>query len=106
MSLIGRKAGVPASEATLEQLGEKLPQLVPVAVSLHDAVTSLLDAMRMQECREREEFFLSQPTAKFIWDEAKTLGIAAVAAHGKLYEGTDAKLSVPEFVSERDEEGE
>lgn len=47
--------------------------------NLGAAVKKLLNAMEMQEGREKGEFHIRQPTAKCIWDDAKAVARAALA---------------------------
>lgn len=51
--------------------GEANARLIAAAPAMHEAISTLLNAMEMQEGREREELHITQREARNIWDEAK-----------------------------------
>jgi hypothetical protein len=58
---------------SLPRLGMPGEDLDPVS-QLTSTINQLIDAMEMQELREREEIHLSQPAAQAVWNTAKSQG--------------------------------
>ena len=69
-------------EDSIEEDSEPWPGVKPPVSDLVNALNGCLKAMVMQQNRETESFHLSQPNARYIWDEAKSNARAIIEKCG------------------------